>query len=198
MSGVPILVEASGLRVLVVGGGAVAARKAAQFVAAGADVRVVSVDVCSEVAALGVSVAVRPYESTDIGDAELVVAATNVAAVNALVAADARAAHRLVNVADAGDAGSFAMMAAHRSGPLTIAVSAGGVPAAGARIRDALARRFDGRYAVALTEARMVRDRLIGAGDASRWRECSAAVMDDRFCEAVETDTFAERLAPWR
>ena len=42
MSGVPILLEGSALTVLVVGGGAVAVRKAAAFAAAGAAVRVVA------------------------------------------------------------------------------------------------------------------------------------------------------------
>jgi cation diffusion facilitator CzcD-associated flavoprotein CzcO len=42
VSGVPILLEGSALTVLVVGGGAVAVRKAAAFVAAGAAVRVVA------------------------------------------------------------------------------------------------------------------------------------------------------------
>jgi siroheme synthase (precorrin-2 oxidase/ferrochelatase) len=42
VSGVPILVEGSGLPVLVVGGGPVAVRKAAAFARAGASVRVIA------------------------------------------------------------------------------------------------------------------------------------------------------------
>ena len=42
MSGLPILLEGTGLRVLVVGGGTVASRKAAVLLEAGARVRVVA------------------------------------------------------------------------------------------------------------------------------------------------------------
>ena len=112
MSGIPILLEGSGLTVLVVGGGAVAVRKASAFVAAGARVRVVARQPSPEMRDLAGSPAVtlveRASERGDIGDAALVIAATSERATNAMVAADGRAAGRLVNVADAPDEGSFA------------------------------------------------------------------------------------------
>ena len=201
MSGVPILVEASGLRVLVVGGGAVATRKAKQFAQAGAVVRIVAPKLDEELEHLvverGLAVERRPYESADIGDAQLIIAATDDRTVNADVARDADAGSRLLNAADHSDDGNFAMMAAHRRGPLTIGVSAGGVPAAAVRIRDALAERFDARYGDALSDLSALRKRMIASGEAHRWREKSPELIDADFCDAVERGQLSERLAEW-
>ena len=201
MSGVPILVEASALRVLIVGGGAVGARKAKQFALAGADVRVIAPSFCEDmqhlVAERGLFVERRPYETGDIGDAHLVFAATNDRHVNAHVAREAEAGHRLLNAADQSDEGNFAVMAAHHRGPLTVGVSAGGVPAAALRIRDAIAERFDARYADALTDLRALRKRLIASGEAHQWREKSPELINEEFCDAVEGGALSERIAQW-
>ena len=202
MSGLPILVEGSALTVLVVGGGSVAVRKATALAAAGATIRVVAREASPEMHELAQSGRIlleqRDYISADIGDAMLVVAATNDRSVNATIAADARAARRLVNVADAPDEGSFATMATHRAGSLVIGVSAGGVPGAAARVRDALAARFDHRYASALSDLVTLRRSLLARGQGARWRSLSSEVIDDRFCGAVEEGELGERVASWR
>ena len=202
MSGLPILVEGSALTVLVVGGGAVAVRKAAALAGAGATVRVVAREASAEMRELARSGRVRleerAYAAADIGDAMLVIAATNDRSVNAAMAAEARAARRLVNVADAPDEGSFATMATHRAGSLVIGVSAGGVPGAAARVRDALAARFDHRYAGALSDLVTLRRSLLAQGQGARWRSLSSEVIDARFCDAVEEGELDERVASWR
>ena len=202
MSGVPILVEGSALVVLVVGGGPVAVRKAAAFVAAGASVRVVAMEPSPAMRDLaqtsGVGLVERAYERGDIGDALLVIAATNDRATNAAVAADARTSGRLVNVADAPDVGSFATMATHRTGALVVGVSAGGVPGAAARVRDAIARRFDERYAEALTALATLRRSLLDRGASAEWRALAADVIDDAFIDTVESGTLDARVSAWR
>jgi siroheme synthase-like protein len=202
MSGVPILVEGAALPVLVVGGGSVAVRKATALANASAAVRVVARDATDGMRALAqtgrVVLTERDYEAGDIADALLVVAATDDRAVNATIAAHARAASRLVNVADVPDDGTFATMATHRSGALVIGVSAGGVPGAAARIRDAIATRFDGRYAQALAGLATLRRSLLDRGDTKSWRALSSDVLDADFCDAVERDTLDERVATWR
>ncbi|MEO8624433.1 MAG: bifunctional precorrin-2 dehydrogenase/sirohydrochlorin ferrochelatase [bacterium] len=201
MSGLPILVEADGLRVLIVGGGAVATRKARQLVAAGAIVRIVAIELDAELDELvigrGLEVDRRPYEKGDIADAQLVIAATDDRHVNAAVSRDADAECRLLNAADHSGDGNFAMMATHRRGPLTIGVSAGGVPAAAVQIRDAIAERFDARYGDALAELAALRKRLIATGDAHRWREDSPKLIDKEFCDAVEHGHISSRIAQW-
>ena len=202
MSGVPILVEGAALPVLIVGGGSVAVRKATALANAGAAVRVVARGATDDMRALAhagrVVLTERDYETGDIADALLVVAATDDRAVNVTIAAHARSASRLVNVADVPDDGTFATMAAHRSGALVIGVSAGGVPGAAARIRDAIAARFDGRYAQALAGLATLRRSLLDRGDTKSWRALSSDVLDADFCEAVERDTLDERVATWR
>jgi siroheme synthase-like protein len=202
VSGLPILLEAAALRVLVVGGGAVATRKARAFYEAGAQVRVIAPTIGDELRTLDatgrVSLAERAYRSDDIADAQLVVAATDDRAVNARVASDARAANRLVNVTDLPAEGSFATMATHRSGALVIGVTAGGVPDAAARIRDVIAERFDSRYARALADLAELRRSLIDRGDGVAWRALASAAIDAQFCESVERASLAERVATWR
>ena len=202
MSGVPILLEGSALTVLVVGGGAVAVRKAAAFAAAGAAVRVVARAPSAAMRELaeggGVVLQVRAYARDDIGDAAHVIAATNDRATNAEVADDAHASSRLVNVADAPETGSFATMATHRAGGLVVGVSAGGVPGAAARVRDAIAGRFDARYATALAGLAALRRSLLERGASAEWREIAAQAFDADFCESVESGALDARVAAWR
>jgi siroheme synthase-like protein len=202
VSGVPILVEGSALTVLVVGGGAVAVRKAAAFVAAGASVRVVAREPSAPMRALadggGVVLTERAYARDDIGDAALVIAATDDRATNAEVADDARASSRLVNVADAPETGSFATMATHRAGGLVVGVTAGGVPGAAARVRDVIADRFDARYATALAGLAALRRSLLDRGASAEWRAIAAQAFDGDFCDAVESGALDARVAAWR
>ena len=202
MSGFPLLVEGAALPVLVVGGGPVAVRKANALAASGAKVRVVARAATPEMRALAdagrVVLDERSYESQDIGDAVLVVAATNDRATNAAVADDARRLHRLVNVADAPETGTFANMATHRAGHLVVGVSAGGVPGAAARIRDAIAARFDSRYAAALELLGALRRKHLARGEGGTWRALSSSAMDERFCDSVEQGTLDDRVSTWR
>ena len=202
MSGIPILLEGSALNVLVVGGGPVAVRKASAFAAAGATVRVVARDPSPAMRELArandVTLEEREYESADVADALLVVAATNDRSVNAAIAADGRASSRLVNVADAPDEGSFATMATHRAGTLVVGVSAGGVPGAAARVRDAVADRFDDRYASALRRLASLRRTMIERGASAEWRALAGEMLDERFCDAVESGALDARMSAWR
>lgn len=202
MSGVPILVEGAGLRVLVVGAGSVAARKLAAFVAAGATVRVIAPQAVEEIRALAdaghLEWLPRTYAPADMEDATVVLVATDDRTVNAMVAADARSMDRMVNVADAPDDGTFTMMASHGVGPLVIGVSAGRVPGAAVRIRDVIAARFDERYARALRALADVRRVALDRGEAARWRALAHDVVDDRFCRTVEDGSLEERMSSWR
>lgn len=202
MSGIPVLLEGSALTVLVVGGGPVAVRKASAFAAAGASVRVVSREPSPAMRELARAhhfrLDERGYEPADVADAMLVVAATNDRSVNAAIAADGRASARLVNVADAPDEGSFATMATHRSGTLVVGVSAGGVPGAAARIRDEVAGRFDARYDDALRRLAALRRTMLQRGASTEWRAFASEVLDEDFCDAVETGALEARMAAWR
>lgn len=192
MSVLPIGIRADGLSVLVVGAGAVGLRKARAFANAGARVRVVAPEIGAELTdeSERIEVERREFTDDDVEAADVVVAATSSAAVNAHVTRVARAKRRLVNRADQPAAGSFDTLAVHRSVDLVIGVAAGGVPRAAAVIRDEIAQRFDVRYARALDQLQRERARLLDADARDDWRQRSAKLIADDFCAAVESGTF--------
>jgi len=198
---VAIVVHAERVRVLVVGGGAVAERRALGFAVQGASVRVVAPRAeaaLRDAAAAGtLDLTLRAYQSADIADAELVIAATNDRATNARVAADARAAHRLCNVADAPEEGSFSSIAQRANGALLVAVGANGVPAAASRILAAITNRFDARYDDALGALRALRERLLARGGASEWERASSALIGDDFIARIEDGRVVRDSAGW-
>jgi cobalt-precorrin 5A hydrolase / precorrin-3B C17-methyltransferase len=138
------LTNLRGAPVVVVGGGAVGARKLSGLLAAGAAVRLISPAAQPELRVLAESSAItwhaRPYQPGDLAGARLVFAATNQRAVNAQVAADAAALGLLCNVADDPRAGDFHLPAVYREPGLLVAVStAGASPARAKRLRDQIA-----------------------------------------------------------
>jgi len=185
-----VVLDGARIRALIVGGGPVAHRKAAALLESGATIRIIAPVPCRSVQDLAkherVSVSEREYESGDIGDATLVIAATDRREVNASVAADAHAAARLVNVVDEPAEGDWVSVATHRAGPLVIGVSVGGVPTAATRIRDAIAERFDARYAGALTQLIALRRQVLDAGGTDAWRQVDRELVGPDFCERVE------------
>jgi siroheme synthase-like protein len=201
MSDFPIALHGERITVVVVGGGSVGTRKALALAEAGAQVRVVSPLVTAELEEAErqhrIAVVRDAYHVDHLERAMLVVAATNSREVNAHIALDANSRGKLVNITDHPDEGNFHTMALHRSGDVTIAVSSGGVPGAAARIRDAIAERFDGRYERAVSALRGLRSRLIAGGD-DRWRAAAPKLIGDDFCNSVEDGSFIEKVDSWR
>jgi siroheme synthase-like protein len=201
MSDFPIALDGERLSAVVIGGGSVGTRKALALVEAGAQVRVVSPEVTPELSEAErtrrLSVVRESYRASQLGEATLVIAATDSREVNAEIAVDAHSRGKLVNITDFPDEGNFHTMALHRSGDVTIAVSAGGVPGAAARIRDAIAERFDARYGRAVSALRGLRSRLIAGGD-ERWRDAAPKLLADDFCASVEDGSFTEKVDTWR
>lgn len=200
------MLEGAGIRALVVGGGRVAARKAAGLLAAGASVRVIARDYSDDLLALGPNdllciEAPRSYAADALGDATFVIAATSDARVNREIAADAKASGRLVNVVDDPSLGTCTTPAVHRADALVIAVSAGGVPRAAGRVRAAIASRFDERYGAAVARLASVRQALLGDGGEeagrARWLRAQQVLLGEDFCETVEAGTFESRVAEW-
>jgi siroheme synthase-like protein len=201
VSDFPIALHGERMTAVVIGGGSVGTRKALALVEAGAQVRVVSPDVTADLAEAErgrrLSVVRESYRASQLDDATLVIAATDSREVNAQIAVDANSRGKLVNITDFPDEGNFHTMALHRSGDVTIAVTAGGVPGAAARIRDAIAERFDARYGRAVSALRGLRSRLIAGGD-QRWRDAAPKLIADDFCSSVEDGSFTEKVDTWR
>lgn len=201
MSDFPIALHGERITAVVIGGGPVGTRKALALVEAGAQVRVVSPLVTAELAAAErareLTIVRESYSADHLGRSLLVVAATESREVNAQIAVHAHACGKLVNISDYADEGNFHTMAIHRSGEVTIAVSAGGVPGAAARIRDAIAERFDGRYERAVSALRGLRSRLLAGGD-DEWRAAAPKLINDDFCSSVEDGSLAGKVDSWR
>ena len=125
----PLFLNLSGRRVLLVGGGPVAAAKLQQLLAAAAEVQVVSPDIVEEIersaASCGVSIARRPFAPDDLDGVWLVVAAAT-PEVNREVAIAAEARRIFVNaVDDPANASAFLSGVIRREG-VTLAISTSG------------------------------------------------------------------------
>ncbi len=134
----PLFLDVAGRRVLLVGGGPVAAAKLDQLLAAGADVRVVSPDVVAAIERAGVPIARRAFDPADLDDVWLAVAAATPEA-NRQVAAAAATRRLFVNaVDDPANATAFLSGVVRRDG-VTIAIStSGAAPALTSLLREAI------------------------------------------------------------
>ncbi|MFJ1573121.1 siroheme synthase CysG [Pseudomonas sp. NPDC088322] len=130
MNYLPLFHKLQGGRVLVVGGGEIALRKARLLADAGAALRVVAPQVDSQLISLteatGGEVLVRGYQVTDLEGCRLVIAATDDPQLNAQVSAEAQARSLPVNVVDAPALCTVIFPAIVDRSPLVVAVSSGG------------------------------------------------------------------------
>jgi uroporphyrin-III C-methyltransferase/precorrin-2 dehydrogenase/sirohydrochlorin ferrochelatase len=134
----PLFLDLAGRRVLLVGGGSVAAAKLGQLRAARADVRVVAPEICEAIERSGVPLERRRFQPADLDDVWLVVAAAT-PDVNGDVAKAADARRVFVNAADDPIHASAFLSGVVRRDGVTLAVStSGAAPALTALIREAL------------------------------------------------------------
>jgi precorrin-2 dehydrogenase/sirohydrochlorin ferrochelatase len=140
MSYFPINLDVRERKVVVVGGGAVARRKAEALLACGALVTVVSPTVCPELAVLPIACRIeRDYRTGDLAGACLVISATDDEAANRQVCEDALESGIPCNVVDCPELCSFTVPAVLRRGALTVTVSTGGIsPSLAGRVRRQL------------------------------------------------------------
>ena len=149
----PIFLNLDGKRCVVVGGGAVANRKARKILQARAEVVAISPEVKPELESVATEVHRRPYREGDLEGASLVFAATNRREVNAAVTREARGRGIPVNVADVPSEGDFALPSVLRRGQLQVAVSTGGAsPTLARRVRYELESAFGSEWAGVVEE----------------------------------------------
>ncbi len=203
----PIFLDITDRRAVIIGGGAVAARKAAALLDAGcADVRIYAPDIDPKMPEQ-VSWSQAEYHPDQLDDADLVFAATNNPDINDAVMRDAKNRNILANRADTDDAspGDFITPARLTNGPVTVAVAANSAALAAA-IRDRIADSLDPRLiqmARAMTELRpMIRDRA-GLDPATRrdvfralTTEAALTVLDKEGLPALKA-WLAGRFPQW-
>ncbi len=151
-----------GRRVLVVGAGAIAARKVEGLLACGADVVVVAPSVGDGIRRLAdagvVRLHERAYRPGDLDEVWLAVTATDDPAVNRAVFADGESRRIWVNAADDPASCSFTLPSVVRQGPIMVTVATGGhSPALATWLRRHVADELGPEYAqlaLLLAEAR--------------------------------------------
>jgi uroporphyrin-III C-methyltransferase / precorrin-2 dehydrogenase / sirohydrochlorin ferrochelatase len=132
--------DLDGRTVVVIGGGSVAQRRVPRLLAAGARVRLVSPEATAAVEGLADQLEWhrRPYREGDLDGAWYALAATDDAAVNARVVADAERLRVFCVRADDGDLGTAVTPAVGEHGGLVVGVLSGGEPRRSAAVRTAL------------------------------------------------------------
>ena len=134
----PVFLKLEGKRVLLVGGGRVAAAKLDGLLAAGAQVTVVAPEIAPEMQRPGVVLERRPFEAADVAGAWWVVAAAP-PEVNRQVQAAAETRCVFVNAVDDPAHATAYLGGVVRRGDVAIAVSTGGrAPALAGLLREGL------------------------------------------------------------
>ncbi len=187
----PVSLNISGRKCVVVGGGQVALRKAKALLEHGADVEVISPDLCPELVQLAgsgeIRVLAREYQPGDLKKAFVAIAATDDTEVNQRVVTEARKDAVLVNVVDDAENSDFIVPSCLRRGEVTIAVSTSGrSPALARKIRTRLEKELGDEYASLI--------HLIGEVRAEVKRE-GMRIDGDRWQKALDLDLLLELIS---
>ena len=172
----PINLDLCGRCVVIVGGGAVAARKALRLIASGARLSVVAPRLDERLAALAAAGSLthleRPYLPGDLEGALLAFAATDDAEVNRAVALEARQRGILVDVVAAPREGDFTTPALLSRGDLLVTASTGGAsPGLARRIIGELEPLFGAEYGESVTILAQIREKLLTEKGGSPYNE---------------------------
>ena len=203
MNFLPIFYNISGKACLVVGGGAIAARKAELLLKAEGRVRVVAPEIDDRIREMSVSHALefeqREFVVDDLSGAICVIAATNDMAVNQEISGQAQARGIPVNVVDNPELCSFIMPSMIDRSPVQIAISTGGVsPVLARMLRSKLESCIPGAYGDLASLAEEFRDPVKQSlPDVDSRRRFWETVLDGKVAELVfsgRTDDARELL----
>ena len=166
MSKYPIFLELTGKRVVIIGGGEVAARKAQALYNCGAHIAIVAIQINPQLEKLcsqgNIELIASEYTRTCLTGATLIIAATDNHKLNEQVYNDCRKQGILCNVVDEPELCDFFVPAVVKQGPLQIAISTDGLcPAYAARIRKKLEKIFTAQYKQFLVELGKIRKQII-------------------------------------
>ena len=137
----PIILDLTGRKALVVGGGRIAYRKAKALADEGAQVTVISPNFVDDFSTMPIATLVqRTFEAGDTEGFQLVITATGNHAVDQLIYDEGNARGTWVNSAHDPDRCSFYLAATHRDGNVIVAVSTEGKsPALASHLRNTIA-----------------------------------------------------------
>lgn len=166
MAKYPIFLELSKRRAVVVGGGAVAVRKAQSLLAAGARLVVVAERIDDMLTALckdsNAELIKSKYSKDYLGGAVLAIAATNNQQLNKRIYEDCQELEILCNVVDQPELCDFFVPAVVKRGDLQIAISTeGDYPAYAGHIRKKLEETFTEKHGEFLAELEALRKHIV-------------------------------------
>ena len=166
MAKYPIFLELGGRRVVLIGGGMVALRKAQALLAAGARLIVVAERINDMLAALcrgsDAELVKAPYSKNYLAGALLAVAATNNHQLNKQIYHDCQELEVLCNVVDVPELCDFYVPAVVKRDDLQIAISTEGqCPAYAGHIRKKLEEMYTVKHGQFLTELEALRKQII-------------------------------------
>ena len=159
----PIALDVENKLCLVVGGGAVAARKASSLLECGARVKIVSLSFDEKTQELlsQVEWEQRAFEPDDCDGCELVFACTDNRETNGAIAREAVQRNIWCNVADASEESTFHLAAAVRRGEICIGINtAGASPALARHLRERIEECVGEEYSALLELLGARRERL--------------------------------------
>lgn len=197
----PVYLNLRGRRCVIIGGGTVAEGKIARLLDSGARICVVSPDATPGIRQLVADGSVqweeRKYRDGDLEGAFIAIAATNVREVNRQIFEEANERGVILNAVDDPPNCSFIAPSIVQRGPVTLAISTGGVsPALARKLRESLQSSDDLAWADLASTMAVARSHLREAGllstiDPQRWQCCItpdllAMAHEGRDAEAVE------------
>ena len=122
----PLFVDLQGRKCVVIGGGRVAFRKAAQLKKFGGDIYVISPRVCENIKRIGIKYEEREPDISDTDDAFLVICASDNREVNNAFASAAKEKGIFCDTADNGVEGSFLFPSIIMNNDITVGICTGG------------------------------------------------------------------------
>ena len=144
----PIFIDVENRDVLIIGGGAVCARKAETMMRYGARVTIVAPEVTDEISGWAndgrIKLTRKEYDEADLEGASIVIASTDDACINGRIARDCRRRKIPVNVVDVTHLCEFIVPAIVQQGSIQLAVSTGGKSPALARTLKENLQKFVG------------------------------------------------------
>ena len=166
----PVFLKLETLSLVIVGGGFVGMEKLSVVLqnAPGGKIRIVASQISEEIKELvagkdNVVLIERPYQSSDIDDADIVFAAVNDESVSMQVSRDAKAKGKLVNAADKPALCDFYLGSIVQKGNLKIAISTNGKsPTIAKRVKELLNETLPNEIDELLGNMQKIRNKLGG------------------------------------
>lgn len=203
----PVMLNLENRRVVIIGGGDVALRKARDLLEACARVLVIAPQVHNDIKALAgaygacLEILQRPYQPGDLADAALVFAATSSAEVNRAVFKEAQDRNIFINAVDDPPNCSFFIPSFVKRGDLILALSTSGKsPAMAARLRREIEKHIPEDIELMLTALGEIRTLLKEGAEyadlssSERGTVLKRIVNDDTLLQEAVTASASESL----